>query len=325
MRHVGAGDEVTVWRGAHGGQLVVVNEGRDIWDVFFDEHMIGNSRVAPCSKQLKQEPCRRWVEAHFDPEDVTIHVGIDWTETHRIAGNQQGWAPYTVEAPLAEPPYIDKPDVLDWLRSEGIEPPRLYGMGFEHANCGGFCVRMGHAQADHLLKIMPNRYAYHERREQEFRDHFGWDVSVLRDRTEAAKASNEGKAAPLTLREFRERSEAQPQLFGETFPDDTQGCATCFLFKEDDATNVPVVPPTDGADDVVMMSSGATSWAGARRVAGDRMKRGLGLDGLHLLFADVKGRHDDNPHAGEDADNYRFLHEAAANVLGPLTLMRSAA
>lgn len=152
-------DKVETFRGSSGGYLVVVTEGRDIYDVFDDEHMLGNSRVAPCSRELKQEPARRWIKERFDPEDVTLHIGIDWTETERIEGNRRGWTPYYVEAPMTEPPYIDKDQMLDMLRAEGIAPPRLYGMGFSHANCGGFCVRMGHKQATHLLTVMPDRYA----------------------------------------------------------------------------------------------------------------------------------------------------------------------
>jgi hypothetical protein len=55
---------------------------------------------------------------------------------------------------------------------------------------------------------------------------------------------------------------------------------------------------------VVMFSSGAGSWAAARRVADQH-----GTDGLVLLFADVRG---------EDEDNYRFLEDAAADIGGQL-------
>jgi hypothetical protein len=202
----------------HLSRLVILNEGRDIWQVFHDEHMLGNTRVAPCSKQLKQRIARHWIEKHYpDPEQVTLHIGIDWTEIHRVQPNRHGWSPYRVEAPLTEPPYVDKRQVLDELRRRGIRPPRLYDLGFAHANCGGFCVRMGHGQAKQLLTLMPDRYAYHEQREQEFRDKFGRDVSFLRDRTG-------GELVPLTLRTFRERVEdgAQPDLF------DIGGCG-CFV------------------------------------------------------------------------------------------------
>ncbi len=61
-----------------------------------------------------------------------------------------------------------------------------------------------------------------------------------------------------------------------------------------------------------MFSSGAGSWAAARRVADKH-----GTDDLFLVFADVKGSNP-SPHAGEDEDNYRFLHEAATDIGGKL-------
>src|SRR5262245_45177929 len=66
---------------------------------------------------------------------------------------------------------------------------------------------------------------------------------------------------------------------------------------------------------VVMFSSGAGSWAAARRVADE-----CGTDDLWLVFADVKGI-STSPHAGEDDDNYRFLAEAARDVGGRLVVV----
>ncbi len=68
-----------------------------------------------------------------------------------------------------------------------------------------------------LLRKHPDRYAYHERREQELRDHLGKDVAVLRDRRYTP-------TRPLTLAAFRERLEAQPARFDE---DEWGGCS-CF-------------------------------------------------------------------------------------------------
>ena len=111
---------------------------------------------------------------------------------------------------MTERPWLTKSDVFAWMRREGLEPPRLYGMGFAHNNCGGFCVRAGHQHFKTLLREMPERYAEHERREQELRAHLGKDVSILRDR-------EYGDTKPMTLREFRQRleaGEAMNDLFG---------------------------------------------------------------------------------------------------------------
>lgn len=67
---------------------------------------------------------------------------------------------------------------------------------------------------------------------------------------------------------------------------------------------------------VVMMSGGAASY-----VAGLRVVERFGATNTRLLFSDVKGDNP-SPHAGEDADTYRFLHEAAADIGAALTELR---
>jgi hypothetical protein len=183
-----------------GAPLVRVADGRDVWQVFKDRKFIGNTRVSICSELLKQKPSREWLDANCDPADTIVYVGIDWTESHRLPAIALNHAPFAVAAPLCDPPHTDKEQVLAELRRRKIEPPRLYDLGFAHANCGGFCVRAGQGQFKRLLAVMPDRYAYHEAREQEFRADSGKDVAILRDRTG-------GETKPLTLRVLRERIE----------------------------------------------------------------------------------------------------------------------
>lgn len=103
-------------------------------------------------------------------------------------------------------------------------------------------------------------------------------------------------------------------MFGwEGMPDDETGCNNCFLFDRTTKGEASNVVPLPGGWHVVMFSSGAGSWATAKRVAEKH-----GTKRLVLLFTDVKGSNP-SPHAGEDEDNYRFLFEAAPNVLGDLT------
>lgn len=202
-----------------GGELVWLKEGRDIWQVFKDDRFLGNSRLANCSKFLKQIPCREWLNTNTTPETCTVYVGIDWSESHRLPAIERAYLPYIAKAPLTEPPYLDKQAMLDWARSEGLEPPRMYRKAYPHSNCGGFCVRAGQAQMRLLLRENPERYRFHERKEQELREYLGKDVAVLKDRTG-------GGSVPLTLRAFRERQETgQDGLFDEF---DFGGCG-CFV------------------------------------------------------------------------------------------------
>lgn len=189
---------------------------RDPWDVFDDVKYIGNTRKAQCSHLLKQAPARRWVAENTDPEEATLYIGIDWTEVHRIPGNRAGWAPWRVEYPLTEPPLRDKDHWLAEARRLGLEPTRMYGMGFAHANCGGGCVKAGQGQWAKVLELFPERYAYHEMREQQWRAKIGKDVAILRDR-------RGGTTKPLTLKALRERIEAAEPVDA----DDIGGCG-CF-------------------------------------------------------------------------------------------------
>ena len=215
-----------------GGTLVILRDGRDIWQVFREDRFLGNSRLANCSKYLKQKPARAWLDANCDPASTTVYVGIDWSEAHRLPAVVRNYLPYRAEAPLCQAPYVGKRDVLADLRRRGIRPPRLYGLGFAHANCGGGCVRAGQGQFAHLLKMMPDRFAEWERNEQDLRDHLGKDVSILRDRTG-------GQSVPLTLTAFRERHEAAPE---QTDLFDIGGCG-CFVAEETaQASDGPTLP-----------------------------------------------------------------------------------
>lgn len=199
-----------------GVPLTRIADGRDVWEVFFDKRYLGNPKIDPCSRTLKRELVDKWLTANCVPGDTMRYVGMDWTEGARWERYKQHATRWPVQAPMTERPYMTKDQMLDWLRSEGIEPPRLYAMGFPHNNCGGFCIKAGIDNFRLLLHSLPERYAYHERREQELREYLGKDVAILRDRTG-------GRSRPLTLRELREREECLPMPLGSDFG----GCG-CF-------------------------------------------------------------------------------------------------
>jgi len=150
-----------------GGELVILKEGRDIWELFKDQNFLGNSRVANCSKILKQRPARQWLKENCDPKNTVIYVGIDWSEIHRLPAIVKNYLPYKAEAPLTEPPYADKETYIAAAKAEGLKTPRLYDLGFAHNNCGGGCVRAGQGQFKKLLEIMPDRFAVWEQKEKE--------------------------------------------------------------------------------------------------------------------------------------------------------------
>lgn len=236
--HAYAGEHADTYRFVHEAAEVlnlplhVVADGRDIWQVFHDDRFLGNSRLANCSKFLKQKPCRDWLDAnHPDPASTTVHVGIDWSEESRLPNIRKGWDPYPVEALLLDPPLIDKEQMLSEMVEDGLRLPELYKRGFAHNNCGGFCVRSGQAQFLKLLQEDPDRYAYHEEREQEIRDYLAKDVTILKDRRKEVTQHNDGKAVPLSLRDFRLRVLSE----GKVDTEEWGGCG-CFVGDDPDLT-----------------------------------------------------------------------------------------
>lgn len=212
-------------------------DGRTPWDVFADVRYIGNTRVDPCSRVLKRDLLRAHMDEQYDPERDVVYLGIDWSEEHRFEAAKSRWTPWEIRAPLCERPLLDKADMLAELEQRGIEVPRLYEMGFPHNNCGGFCIKQGQAGFKQLLEEMPERFAWHEQREQELRQELG-DVAILRDRTREGRAwhfdlddwvpDGQGglkppNVAPLTLRELRRRVQEGTD---DTDPfDDLGGCS----------------------------------------------------------------------------------------------------
>jgi hypothetical protein len=197
-----------------GAPLVRLCDGRNPWEVFFQERYLGSSRIDPCSKILKRKPLDRWRNLNLNPETDVVYVGIDWTEVHRLDRLRKRVDPWNYQAPMCDPPYLSKKDMLAALLRAGIKPPRLYEMGFPHNNCGGFCVKAGQAWFKNLLEKMPDRYHFHEQKEQEIRSFLGKDLAILRHRS-GPKAGQ-----PMTLREFRLILEAR----GETDLFEWGGC-----------------------------------------------------------------------------------------------------
>lgn len=202
-----------------GGTLVEIADGRTIWEVFRDVRYLGNSRVDPCSRILKRDLCDAWLAQHFTPENVTVYVGIDWSESHRYETIRERKKPWVYEAPLCAAPYLTKDQMNDWAEREGLRKQELYRLGMPHANCGGGCVKMGIGGFARLLRADREQYLEWERNEASLRDLLG-DVSILRDRAG-------GETAPLTLASLRSRLEDG----GQCDMLDIGGCG-CFVDAE---------------------------------------------------------------------------------------------
>lgn len=196
--------------------IALVADGRTPFDVWRAKRAITINGAAQCSKVLKRDVLDRWVaEQQFDA--YTIVTGLDWSEVDRMIRLRERYAPTPVWFPLAEPPYMDKCHIADYLEQIGITVPALYHEGFTHNNCGGGCVKAGQAHWARLWRARPETYARWEREEADFIAWIGKTATILKDRR------GDGPGRPMTLQAFRERLER-----GEAYDKDDWGGCGCF-------------------------------------------------------------------------------------------------
>ena len=124
--------------------------------------MMGNTRADLCSRILKREVGDQWLKDNCDPASTIVYLGIDWTEDHRFddgsghgAKHRYARSGWTCEAPMTEKPLVDKNQMKEMLKAEGINLPRLYTMNFAHNNCGGFCIKAGQGHFANLYRHLP--------------------------------------------------------------------------------------------------------------------------------------------------------------------------
>lgn len=180
-----------------GGELVVHKDGKTPLQVAEDRQIIPNNRMAPCSFELKIAPFRRYLQTLADRP--TILLGLDWREQHRHVAPKRNYGElgYLVDFPLLWKPIEYRPYV-DVVKSWGIDPPRLYALGFPHNNCGGRCIRQGQREWRRLLSTFPERFAEVRDWESEQRKRPGGrrGKSILR-----LKMAGESRPLPLEMLE----------------------------------------------------------------------------------------------------------------------------
>ena len=197
-----------------GAPLVIIKDGRSPWEVMRDRKIIGNSRIDPCSMVLKRQLLDNWCKENILPS-ASLIFGIGWDEIHRLERLQARPKHGAPIAPLCDAPYLTKQDCITWAEREGVKAPRMYAMGFPHANCGGFCIKAGQASFALLLKNFPERYAAHEAEEESMRELVG-DHSIM-------KKYVKGERQNLTMKQLRESIEAKQEI--DEFDFGGCGCA----------------------------------------------------------------------------------------------------
>lgn len=202
-------------------EIIKLCEGMTPVDVFVKERIIPSNRIAPCTFRLKIDVFKKYLKSLEKP--ITIHIGYDFTELHRCEATRRNYESlgYYVDFPLLWKPYETRKYAQVFREDYGIEPPRMYAMGYTHANCGGRCVKQGQGDWIRTLINFPERFNEMEEFEQSMRklSDTHAQYALLRHQTP------EGKK-PITLRELREKFERNqlPSIFDL---DSQSSCVVC--------------------------------------------------------------------------------------------------
>src|SRR5699024_5578695 len=199
-------------------------DGRTPEEVFYDTKFLGNSRLARCSEELKVRQTITFLEELRDEDNLEpiLYFGIGPHESHRADNLKHFYGHFPLEPVETRFPMIETfredTDAKYIIENEwGIKLPRMYELGFSHANCAGRCVRGGFQHYAQLYKIWPDQYKLQEEMEEDFREHFEKHVSILK---------KDGK--PYTLKEYRERMDEEGLEKFLKIQDDTVPCVCSF-------------------------------------------------------------------------------------------------
>ena len=194
-------------------------DGRDIWECAFEDNFLYNSRVANCTVKLKMRMFREYIKK-YDPKDIVVHIGFDYTEQHRFEKAKKHYK-CKIES-LIMTTWLDRYSMQNKLKEIGIKIPKLYRLGFAHNNCGGFCFKAGIGHFKQLYDMLPEVYEYHMKKEQDLIKQIGKDVSIL-------KRVRNGNKINITLKDLKNEFMQNKQLsFMEEF--DFGGC-NCFVYE----------------------------------------------------------------------------------------------
>jgi hypothetical protein len=174
-------------------------DGRTPEEVFFEQKFLGNARFAKCSEELKVKQTLIYIEQlRLENKEPILYFGIGPHEIHRKDSLIHHYAHFPLEPVECRFPMIDSfsAEVKARYIIENewkIKLPRMYDLGFHHANCKGRCVRGGLHHYANLYLEWPEVYAEQEEMEERFRSTFNLDVSIMK---------KDGK--PYTLKYHRE-------------------------------------------------------------------------------------------------------------------------
>ncbi len=163
-----------------GANLEYRAEGRTPPEIWMLGYLVGPTG-AECTRTLKRKQTQKFLKEHKG-EDIVLHFGIGSHEEHRTYSLTNSYSSLGAECrfPLVDKPMANQEMVSLSQEKWGIKIPRMYHLGFSHANCGGRCVKAGQSHYIRLMLTWPERFKEMVELEKAFQIKTGSDTTILR-------------------------------------------------------------------------------------------------------------------------------------------------
>ena len=132
------------------------HSARDVWE---DRKFMSGPQGAPCTLELKKKARQEW-ELYNKTAYMVLGFTADEKKRHDqfVKFEREDLLPVLIDARLT------KQDCYDRLLANGIEPPRMYKLGYPNANCVGCVKATSPTYWNHVRKTHP--HVFQERAEQ---------------------------------------------------------------------------------------------------------------------------------------------------------------
>lgn len=171
-----------------GKEITWLADGRTPEQVFWDKRFFGNYATTPCSSELKMRQTVIFVEnLRLNGYEPVLYFGITGEterERNRAPRIAETYSHNCIEPVESRFPLLDM-EVNNVLLTQiiqgnwGIRRPRMYDLGFKHANCGGRCVKGGIGHYVNLHRVWPERFKKQAEMERRFRTEIN-DYTILK-------------------------------------------------------------------------------------------------------------------------------------------------
>lgn len=157
-----------------------------IADVWYKYLSLNVASGAICSSELKRELRQKYQNAEIDHAQI---FGFDNTEKGRYLNMRSNYPEINCVSPLLEND-LSKEDCIRFFRENNIEIPNAYKLGYRNNNClMTGCVQGGIGYWKKYQKDFPDRFDKMAEREHNLTNLKGEPVTILKDQSNAAKAS----------------------------------------------------------------------------------------------------------------------------------------